>query len=90
MSMVNYIIKAAEIAGAVSVIVKVGQEVYEFTEPLHDKLKWWSSDLEIECPKCGCMQNYTLENIQEGWFTKYTRCISCDKKIKLDIEVEGN
>ena len=79
----------AKIAGSISVIIRVGQEVYEFTEPLHDKLKWWSSsDLEIECPKCGNLQDYTLDNVQEGWFTKYTRCTSCDKKIKLDIEVE--
>ena len=76
------------IFNTISVIIKVGQEVYEISEPLHDKLKWWSSTLDIECPKCGNMQDYTLENIQRGWFTQYTRCTYCDKKIKLDIEVE--
>jgi len=84
-----------DILKTITVIVTVaesGKRIYDATEPLHDKLKWWSSpdDIEIECPKCGNLQDYTLENIQKGWFSKYVRCDSCDKKIKLDIEVEKN
>jgi len=80
--------KVARIASSILVIVKVGREIYEISEPLYDKLNWWNSTLTIECPNCGNMQDYTLDNIQRGWFTQYTRCTLCDKKIKLDIEVE--
>ena len=77
-----------QIVTGISVIVRVGNEVYEIYESLDDKLKWWNSNLEIECPKCGNMQTYTIDNVHEGWFTRYTRCTSCDKKIEVDIEVE--
>ena len=76
-------------AKEVTIAVSTALEVVEIVETIYGKLRdWLAPDLSIDCPHCGESQTYDLGTLKKGWFSTHFRCDDCNKKIKIEIEVE--
>jgi DNA-directed RNA polymerase subunit RPC12/RpoP len=75
----------------ITIYLSTINDIIEITDTIITKFKkYFVPDLTIDCPYCGLEQNYELNNLKEGFFTKYYVCENCNRKIKIDIEVIVN